>query len=95
MSSGEFEGADDVGMAEHKDVGRRGDSSAGYDFRFAKEMSNEVEGMDVKVEQGITLQIVASEIVEVVTDKRLLSQSLLKDVNGRGITFLQAAHDGR
>ena len=43
---------------------------------LAEEISDEVEGMDVKVEQGITLWIVASEIMEVITDKMLIAQSL-------------------
>ena len=48
--------------------------------------------MDVKVEQGITLWIVTSEVVEIVTDKMLLVQMLLKDLHGRSITFLHANH---
>ena len=79
-------------MTQHEDIGRRGDLLAGDDFGLAEEISNEVEGMDVKVEQGITLWIVASEIVEIVTDMMLFAQMLLKDLHGRSITFLQANH---
>ena len=79
-------------MTQHEDIGRRGDLLAGDDFGLAEEISNEVEGMDVKVEQGITLWIVASEIMEVITDKMLFAQMLLKDLHGRSITFLQANH---
>ena len=75
-------------MTEHEDIGRWGDLLAGYDFGLAKEIGNEVEGMDVKVEQGITLWIVASEVMEVITDKMLFAQSFLKDLHGRGIAFL-------
>lgn len=76
VGGGEFKSADDVGMTQHEDIGRRGDLLAGDDFGLAEEISNEVEGMDVKVEQGITLWIVASEIMEVITDKMLIAQSL-------------------
>ena len=79
-------------MTQHEDIGRRGDLLAGDDFGLAEEISNEVEGMDVKVEQGITLWIVASKVMEVVTDKMLFAQMLLKDLHGRSITFLQANH---
>ena len=79
-------------MTQHEDIGRRGDLLAGDDFGLAEEISNEVEGMDVKVEQGITLWIVASEIVEIVTDMMLFAQMLLKDLHGRSKTFLQANH---
>ena len=44
--------------------------------------------MDVKVEQGITFWIVTSEVVEIVTDKMLFVQMLLKDPHGRGIALL-------
>ena len=60
----------------------------GEDFWFAKKMGNKVEGMDVKVEQGITFWIVTSEVVEIVTDKMLFVQMLLKDPHGRGIALL-------
>ena len=76
VGGGEFESADDVWMTEHEDIGRWGYLLAGDDFGLAEEISNEVEGMDVKVEQGITLWIVASEIMEVITDKMLIAQSL-------------------
>ena len=46
-----------MSMTEHEDIGRRGDLLAGYDFGLAKEIGNEVEGMDVKVEQGVALWI--------------------------------------
>ena len=85
-----------MGMTEHNDVGCRGDLLTGEDFWFAKKMGNKVEGMDVKVKRCVTLRIVASEIVEIVTDKMLFAQMLLKDLHGRSITFLQADHsDGR
>ena len=48
--------------------------------------------MDVKVKRCVTLRIVASEIVEIVTDKMLFAQRLLKDLHGRSKTFLQANH---
>ena len=75
-------------MTEHEDIGCRGDLLAGYDFGLAKEIDNEVERMDIKVEQCITLWIVASEVMEVITDKMLFAQTLLKDLHGRGIAFL-------
>lgn len=84
----EFEGADDVAMTEHEDVGRWGDLLRGDDFSRAEEVADEVEGMNVKVEQGIALWIVASEVAEVVADKMLLAQTLLKDLNGGSIAFL-------
>lgn len=92
VGGGEFKSADDVGMTEHNDVGCRGDLLTGEDFWFTKKMGNKVEGMNVEVGQGITLRIVASEIVEIVTDKMLFAQMLLKDLHGRSITFLQANH---
>ena len=79
-------------MTQHEDIGRWGYLLAGDDFGLAEEISNEVEGMDVKVEQGITLWIVACEIMEVITDKMLIAQMLLKDLHGRSKTFLQANH---
>ena len=51
--------------------------------------------MDIKVEQGITLWIVTSEVMEIITDKMLFVQMLLKDLHCRSITFLQADHDDR
>ena len=63
-------------MTQHEGIGRRGDLLAGDDFGFAEEISNEVEGMDVKVKRCVTLRIVASEIMEVITDKMLIAQSL-------------------
>lgn len=83
VSGGEFKSADDIGMTEHEDVGRWGDLLTGYDFGLAEEIGDKVERMDVKVEQGITLWIVASEIMEVITDKMLFAQMLLKDLHGR------------
>lgn len=61
-------------------------------FLVCQKMGNKVEGMDVKVKRCVTLRIVASEIVEIVTDKMLFAQMLLKDLHGRSITFLQANH---
>ena len=75
-------------MTEHEDIGRRGDLLAGDDFGLAEEISNEVEGMDVKVKQGITLRVVASEIMKIVTYKALFAQMLLKDLYGGSITLL-------
>ena len=51
--------------------------------------------MDVEVEQSITFWIVTSEVVEIVTDKILFVQMLLKDLHGRGIAFLHADHGDR
>ena len=65
-----------MGMTEHEDIGRRGDLLAGDDFWLAEEISNEVQGMDIKVEQGITLWIIANEVMEGVTDKMLFAQTL-------------------
>ena len=75
-------------MTEHEDIGRWGYLLAGDDFGFAKEIGNEIEGMDVEVEQSITFWIVTSEVVEIVTDKMLFVQMLLKDLHGRGIALL-------
>ena len=88
VGGGEFEGADDLGMTEHEDIGRRGDLLAGDDFGLAEEIGNEIEGMDVEVEQSITFWIVTSEVVEVITDKMLFAQTFLKDLHGRGIALL-------
>ena len=79
-------------MLEHEDVGRRGDLLAGDDFWFAKEIGDKVERMDVKVEQGITFWIVASEIMKVITDKRLFGEPCPKELHGGGIALLQANH---
>lgn len=46
-----------MSMTEHEDIGRWGDLLAGYDFGLAKEIGNEVDRMDVKVEQGVALWI--------------------------------------
>ena len=51
--------------------------------------------MDIKAGQGIALWIVTCEVMEVVTDKLLFAQTLLKDLHGRGITFLHANHSDR
>ena len=84
-----------MGMAQHEEVGRWGDLLAGDDFGLAKKMGNEVEGVDVKIEQGITFWIIACEVMEVVTDKMLFAQTFLKDLHGRGIAFLQADHSDK
>ena len=81
-----------MGMTQHEDIGRRGDLLAGDDFWFAKEIGDKVERMDEKVEQSVTFWIVACEEMEVITDKMLFAQTLLKDLHGRSITFLQANH---
>ena len=65
-------------MLEHEDVGVLGDLADGEDFWFSKQMTNEVEGMDVEVEQGITLRIGSSETVQVVVDKILFAEALLQ-----------------
>ena len=75
-------------MSEHEDIGRWGNLLTDDDFRLAKKMDNEVEGMDIKVEQGITLRVCPCKIMEVVNDKMLFAQSLTKDLHGRGIAFL-------
>ena len=62
------------------------------DFRFTEQMAYKVEGMAVKVEQSVTFWIVACEEMEVITDKMLFAQTLLKDLHGRGIAFLQSNH---
>ena len=51
-------------------------------------MANEVEGMDVKVAQSITLRIGTCEIVQVVVDKMLFAESFPQKLYGRGIAFL-------
>ena len=51
--------------------------------------------MDEKVEQSVTFWIVACEEMEVITDKMLFAQTLLKDLHGRGIAFLQADQGDR
>ena len=84
-----------MGVTEHEDIGRRGNFLAGDDFGVSEEIDYEVERMDEKVEQGITLWIVACEVMEVVIDKMLFAQSLTKDLHGRGIAFLQADHGDR
>ena len=68
---------------------------AGDDFGLAEEISNEVEGMDVKVEQSVTFWIVACEVMEIITDKMFFVQTLAKDLHGRGIAFLQADQGDR
>ena len=92
VGGGEFESADDVWMTEHEDIGRWGYLLAGDDFWFAKEIGDKVERMDEKVEQSVTFWIVACEEMEVITDKMLFAQTLLKDLHGRGIAFLQSNH---
>ena len=78
-----------MGMTQHEDIGRRGDLLAGKDFGFTEQIADEVERMDVEVEQGITLWIVASEIVEIVTDKmRLKDQSMPLPCKGRVVSYL-------
>ena len=49
IGRGEFKRADDVGMLEHEEVRTFGNLTVGKDFRFAKQETNEVEGMDVEV----------------------------------------------
>jgi hypothetical protein len=44
-------------MTEHEDIARWGYLLTYLDFWFAKEKTNKVEGMDKKVEGGITLWI--------------------------------------
>jgi hypothetical protein len=60
-------------MLEHEDVRVLGNLTTGKDFGLAKQMENEVEGMDVEVEQGITLRIGTCEIVQVVVETPLFA----------------------
>ena len=60
----------------------------GEDFGSAEQMDNEVEGMDMQIKEGITLWIVAGEIMEIVIDKSLLCKPFPKDLYGRSISFL-------
>ena len=80
-------------MPKHDDVGCCGNLLAGYDFGLAKEIGNEVKGMDEKVEQSVTFWVFACEVMEVIIDKTLISKSFLEDLYSKGITFLQANHD--
>ena len=61
---------------------------AGYDFGFAKQMDDEVKGMDKQIKEGITLWIIASEIMEVVINKSLLCEPLPEELYGRSISLL-------
>lgn len=79
-------------VTEHQDIGIFVHNLAGDDFWLAKEIGNKIEGMDVKVEQSITLWIIACEIMEVITDKMLFAQTLAKDLHGWGIALLQTDH---
>ena len=53
------------------------------------------ERVDEKVEQCFTFWKVACEVMEVITDKMFFVKTLMKDLHGRGIAFLQADHGNR
>lgn len=63
VSGGEFEGADNVRMLEHKYVRVHGDLLAGNDFGLTEQIACEVEGMDVEIEQGIAFWIGSCEVM--------------------------------
>ena len=88
IGGGEFEGADDLRMTKHENVGSWSDLPTSHDFGFAEEISNEVDGMDIQTKEGVTLWVVAGEIMEVVIDKSLLCKPFPKDLYGRSISFL-------
>ena len=68
VGCGEFEGADDVRMLEHEYVRVLGNPSNGDCLWLAKQIANEVKGMDVEVEQSITFWVCSSEVMQVVID---------------------------
>ena len=67
-----------MGMTQHEDIGRRGDLLAGDDFGLAEKISNEVEGMDVEVEQCISLGKCPREVMQIVTDKMRFAEAFLQ-----------------
>ena len=60
-------------MLEHEDERVLGDLADGKDFWLSIQMTNEVEGMDVEVEQGVTLGVGSCEVMQVVVDKALFA----------------------
>jgi hypothetical protein len=75
-------------MAEHEDVGVFIDLLTSKNIWFTKEIDNEVKGMNVQVDEGITLGICSRQIMQVVVDEVLFAQSLLEKLHGGGISLL-------
>ena len=40
---------------------------------FAKQMDNEIDGVDIQIKEGITLGVGSCEVMKVITDKALFA----------------------